>query len=359
MGVYHLMGLGLSPGAVTGPISYLAHRYQRANKDDLEFFSRSGEAEQNPDEKGDIQAIVIFTTKEVLEGSDTQDDLYYVENRSGTVAKKPKTPLRLPMQTQLKDLLKKDWSNICGKDSKTKGEKQNGRESGKDSKTDNEKQNEKKGKREKGDIFWCEVDLRNTALTYDRVIKVVAALDNPGKRGKEVWSNLTGGNNVINFALQLAATLSSALARLYYVQAINEDAEKCVRFTAENDYWVDLPLIPLVLSPLIEVVIKIIDNQELHYNNIYSRLRDSGSQWELLGQVTDAEEFNQRYLLPMWKTGIIKTVNQDIYTVGSQWKLIQEYKEKFEEAKKTGLNIDDLATAPEEKWINKEEIYLS
>jgi hypothetical protein len=331
MGVYHLMGLGLSPGAVTGPISYLAHRYQRGNSEDLEFFARSGEAEQNPDEKGDIQGIVIFTTKEVLEGSDTQDDLYYVENRSGTVAKKPHTTLNLPMQTQLKKLLKQDWSNIRGK----------------------------QDKRKEGDIFWCEVDLRNTELTYDRIIKVVAALDYPGKRGKEVWSNLTGGNNVINFALQLAATFSSAIGRLYYVQALNEDAEKCVRFTAEDNYWVDLPVIPLVLSPLIEAVIKILDSKELHYSDIYSRLSESGSQWELLGQVPDAEEFNQRYLLPMWKPGIIQTVKKNVYTVGSQWKLIQEYKEKFEEAKKTGLNIDDLAKDTAEKWINKEEINLS
>lgn len=331
MGVYHLMGLGLSPGAVTGPISYLAHRYERGNQDDLEFFSRSGEVEQNPDEKGDIQAIVIFTTKEVLEGSDTQNDLYYVENRSGKVAKKPHTTLNLPMQVQLKELLKKNWSNIRGKNHK----------------------------REKGDIFWCEVDLRNTELTYDRIIKVVAALDNPGKRGKEVWSNLTGGNNVINFALQLAATLSSAIARLYYVQAINEDAEKCVRFTAEHGYWVELPVIPLVLSPLIEEVIKIVGNQPLHYRDIYSRLMQSSSQWELLGQVPDAEEFNEKYLLPMWKAGLIKTVNQDIYRVGDQWELIQKYKKKFEEAKKIGLNIEDLAKDTKEQWINKEEINLS
>lgn len=330
MGVYHLMGLGLSPGVVTGPISYLAHRYQRSNPEDLEFFARSGEAEQNPEEKGDIQGIVIFTTKEVLEGSDTQDELYYVENRSGTVAKRPHTPLNFPMQKQLKELLKKDWSNIRGK----------------------------QHQRENGHIYWCEVDLRNTELTYDRVIKVVAALDNPGRRGKEVWSNLTGGNNVINFALQLAVTLSSAIGRLYYVQAINEDAEKCVRFTAEHNYWVELPVIPLVLSPLIEEVIKIIGNESLHYRHVYSRLMQSGSQWELLGQVPDAEEFNQKYLLPMWKPGIIQTVNQDVYTVGSQWKLIQEYKEKFEKGKKTGLNIDDLARDIKEQWINKEEIDL-
>jgi hypothetical protein len=42
MGIYHLMGLGLSPGA----ISYLGNRYARWNDPDREFFGRSGEAVQ-------------------------------------------------------------------------------------------------------------------------------------------------------------------------------------------------------------------------------------------------------------------------------------------------------------------------
>ena len=44
MGTYHLMGLGRSPGAITGPISYLAYRYRRWNADDQRFFACSGEA---------------------------------------------------------------------------------------------------------------------------------------------------------------------------------------------------------------------------------------------------------------------------------------------------------------------------
>ena len=34
MGVYHLMGLGLSVGTVTGPFSYLGFRYERWNATD-------------------------------------------------------------------------------------------------------------------------------------------------------------------------------------------------------------------------------------------------------------------------------------------------------------------------------------
>ncbi len=41
MGVYHLMGLGRSLGTVIGPLTYLAHRYQRWNADDRCFFARS------------------------------------------------------------------------------------------------------------------------------------------------------------------------------------------------------------------------------------------------------------------------------------------------------------------------------
>lgn len=37
MGVYHLMGLGLSPGVVTGPISYLAKLYNNWEVEGKEF----------------------------------------------------------------------------------------------------------------------------------------------------------------------------------------------------------------------------------------------------------------------------------------------------------------------------------
>ena len=46
MGTHHLMGLGRSPGTVIGPLTCLAHRYQRWNADDQRFFARSGEVRQ-------------------------------------------------------------------------------------------------------------------------------------------------------------------------------------------------------------------------------------------------------------------------------------------------------------------------
>lgn len=61
MGVYHLMGLGRSPGTVIGPLTYLAHRYWRGNADDQRFFARSGEVRQRTagERVGDVQAPVL------------------------------------------------------------------------------------------------------------------------------------------------------------------------------------------------------------------------------------------------------------------------------------------------------------
>jgi len=115
------------------------------------------------------------------------------------------------------------------------------------------------GGRTRVQIFWVEVDRRDIFLTYNRIIQVITALAGVGGQGKEMWVNLTGGNNVTNFALQLAATLSGDVARFYYVQAENQAAEKCVWFTSEKNYWIELPVMPLALSQLNLAVINILE----------------------------------------------------------------------------------------------------
>lgn len=137
MGVYHLMGLGRSPGTVIGPLSYLAHRYQRWDDNDRSFFARSGEVRQRQkgDKVGDIQAIVLFTTREVLSGEVPAFD--YVDNPPGRIAKGPEKPGE-PMKEILHTLMRREWPAISG------------------------------GRRE-GALFWCEVDRRDIRTTYERV----------------------------------------------------------------------------------------------------------------------------------------------------------------------------------------------
>ncbi|MGB9873101.1 MAG: hypothetical protein ACPLYD_15780 [Anaerolineae bacterium] len=323
MGVYHLMGLGRSPGTVIGPLTYLAHRYNRWNAEDQRFFARSGEARQRAagEKVGDVQALVLFTTREVLDGKVLASE--YVDNPPGRIIAEPERlskPLSKPMKEVLSGLLRREWPAISG------------------------------GRRE-GTIFWCEVDRRDIRTTYERVIRVVAALAGVGGQGKEMWANLTGGNNVINFALELAAILSGDVARLYYVQAENEAAEKCVRYTAENGYWVELPVMPLALGRLNQAIIDLLDKRgPLSMDALYSILRNE--YWDLSRGLTSEEVLREEYLAPLWKQGLITEASSG-YVVGPQWELIRPYQETLKEARQEGLTIEALV---QESWLERETL---
>jgi hypothetical protein len=331
VGVYHLMGLGRSPGTVIGPLSYLAHRYSRWNKDDQHFFARSGEVEQRKarHKVGDVQAIVFFSTPEVLLGkeADTGKPFHcfrYIENPPGRVTVNPEGAEE-PMKGALQRLLKKEWSAVSGG-------------------------------RQAGTVFWCKVDRRDIVRTYERIIQVVTALSGVGSQGKEMWVNLTGGNNVINFALEMAATLSGGIARLYYVQAENPTAEKCVRFTAEEGYWVELPVMPLALSPIAQAILEVVQTTELiDAYDLYSRLSCHNEFWNLVKDL-QKETFREIALKPMWKQGLLAEVDGS-YTVGPQWELIRPYEELLQQARRSNMTIDQLAQ--QEPWIEQEELNLN
>jgi hypothetical protein len=321
MGIYHLMGLGRSPGTVIGPLTYLAHRYNRWNADDRRFFARSGEVRQRRagQKVGDVQALVLFTTPEVLSGQ--VKAFSYVDNPPGGIVTGPEKSGEL-MKEILRDLLRCEWPAISGG-------------------------------RKKGTIFWCKVDRRDIRTTYERVIHVVAALASVGGQGKEMWANLTGGNNVINLALELAAILSGDIARLYYVQAENEAAEKCVRYTAEDGYWVDLPVMPLALGRLRQTIMQVLnDNGPISLEDLYSYLRSE--YWDLSQGLTSKETLRNEYLAPLWKQGLIAEADGG-YVVGPQWELIRPYQELLREARSTGLTIEELAKENKD-WLEKEEV---
>ncbi|WP_299643270.1 hypothetical protein [uncultured Chloroflexus sp.] len=326
MGVYHLMGLGRSPGTVIGPLTYLAHRYTRWNADDQRFFARSGEARQRQagEKVGDVQAIVLFTTREVLDGKVLAFD--YVDNPPGRIAKGPEVKGG-PMKEVLHALLRREWPAISG------------------------------GRRE-GTLFWCEVDRRDIRSTYERVVRVVAALAGVGGQGKEMWANLTGGNNVINAALELAAMLSGNVARLYYVQAENQDAEKCVRYTAEDGYWVDLPVMPLAISRVTRAILDLLDPPKpISAKELYGRLLEHPEHWNLIQGVA-FEIFEEVYLKPMRKQGLIAESGGG-YIVGPQWELVQPYQQILENARPADLPIEPIeALAKQESWLEEEKVPL-
>ncbi len=360
MGVYHLMGLGLSPGAVTGPISYLTELYKNWEKEGQDFFSRSGEEEHRKDgyPVGDVQAIVFFATKEIIDG--TNRDFYaekYVKNQSNVIeTNNPQK--RQSMKEVLGILLKEELTNLFETRRKIIESLP---------KKDGDKKKKDSGARDNFTIFWCEVERRGSEetlkeQTFKRVAQVVASLANgSGAQGKEIWMNLTGGNNVINFALQLAASLSvGEVGRLYYVQAANENAEKCVRYTNKESYWVELPVMPLVMSDLNHAILNLVAQKDsIKDEELYQQIKNH--HWHLCQNFNSPADFKDKCLRSMKKIGFI-SVEKDtgICRVGSQWKLIQQYeqitKEALDKADREQLTIEKLVK--QEDWITMQEIQL-
>lgn len=317
MGVYHLMGLGTSPGAVTAPLSYLAHRYHRWNESDSVFFERSGETKQRAksEKVGDVQSLVFFTTEEVLSGKLQARN--YIKNMAGQTKGTPGEPQ--PMKQVLSGLLAEILSKIT--------------------------------KRKAVDVFWCEIDRRNIQDAYTKVIRVVAALSGVGGQGKEMWANLTGGNNVTNLALELAANLSGQIARLYYVQAQDEIAEKCVFHTAENGYWVELPVMPLAIGRLREIILNLVESERQTASQIYSKIQSE--YWDLARGIESETDLLERYLKPMRKQGLLSQTDTG-FQIGSQWKLVQPYQALWQEAQEKSVSIEQLSK--QESWITHQEL---
>jgi hypothetical protein len=327
MGVYHLMGLGRSPGTVTGPLSYLAHRYQRWNDEDASFFSTSGEWRQRErgDKVGDVQAIVLFTTPEVIHGKDQSGRTFqtfgYVKNQWGKSLGQECSPAE--MRIALGELLPDVWKPIAAG-------------------------------RTKASLFWCEIDRRDILNVYQRVVQVTEALRNVGSRGKEIWANLTGGNNVTNSALELGSYLSADFSRMYYVQAHDPQAEKCVYYTAEQGYWVDLPLMPLALGRLRETIMALIlAGSPIPPEDIYSRL--TNQYYDLARGLANETVLMDSHPVPMQRQGLIRETDAG-YVIGPQWELIQPYLNILENARRSNQTIEQLAAS--ENWITHQEFDL-
>jgi hypothetical protein len=333
MGVYHLMGLGLSAGAVVGPVSYLAHRFTRGSEDDRAFFARSGERAQRQkgDPVGAVQALVLFTTAEVIAAAPGAHAWKFVDNAPGSPsgAQDGGGPMRDLLRTHLPSA----WRGAAGGHAT-------------------------------GDVYWCEVDRADLVAAYARVVRVVAALAGAGGQGKEMWANLTGGNNVINLALQLAASLSGEVSRLYYVH-VDDGARACLRFPCEEPYWVELPALPLAPTAVGADVIRILqDSGPLPAADIWALLAGSGVHWAAL-EGMDAAAFVRAHLTPLWKAGLVEDVSparhlpdeRKVYGVGPRWAAAEPYLRELSAARQDGRTLDELAEAM--SWLTRETLELA
>jgi len=189
MGVYHFMGVGRAVGAVTCAVDYIekaldAIENNQANPETIKLFHGSGGINHQETNRGKIEAIVLFTSKEVI---------------SGTLKAFPYTGCETP--GSVKDEIVNNLRTIWRRSDPDEGRK----------------------------IFWCEVDIDNFQDCFDKIIKVAYRFSPAGRQGKEIWCNLTGGSNSIGFALLSMARLTGMSTKHYLISQRTQDEKKGIK----------------------------------------------------------------------------------------------------------------------------------
>ena len=179
MGVWHLSGMGTSPGAITVPLTYLYLLLKASIKEDSakRFFETSGEFMQEL--KGGPEGLIIFTSEEVITGKklgSVKDNWFYTKEQASA----PKFVAKY-LSNLLSSLKDKDFSELYDD-------------------------------RWIREIYLVKVRHDNFDDCFFKAGVTLNAL-----RDKEVWVNMIGGTNQINLALLSLGTYFASVSRYYYI----------------------------------------------------------------------------------------------------------------------------------------------
>jgi len=339
MGVYHLMGVGTSLGAVTAPLSYLADRFKRDNPADQELFRGSGERSQGPEQKrGDIQGLVFFTSAAII-AQKAETAQSFTLNERGNLGGNPQSSAR-GVPTELctgrpprrEGLLPPILRDLNG----------DGRPS--------------------IELYWCEIDLNDPVLTFERVAQVIHALKGVGGLGKEIWINLTSGSNIINTALNLAVSLGAVSARMYYVlntdtKYVHHTVPSAALGTVNDRFWVDLPIIYAEFDEGHQIVLEelaTIPGGTLELAELISRSRAA-----LAGHAIGADDqaFRLRYIQPLLAQRLI--IERDgRFESGPGWQLLRRYYTAAHRSGERGQSQAELARGDAAAWLKRDDLRL-
>lgn len=338
MGVYHFAGLGKSIGAVTAAFSYLAARKQRDPGDP--FFALSGERGDPDHTRGSVEALVLFSTAEIIHGNMTGR---YLVNEPGHLRGAERTGI---VRRELEKVLKEELRPLARRERGT-----------------GDGSSERTGPYKPVHIYWCEYERNFPVETFERVVKVMRAAKLPGKIGKEIWVNLTGGSNIINGALQMAASMLGTPARLYYLLT---EEEKCIRHTvseprlatASDHFWVDLPMVYLDLNPAQWDILNTLAefNEWLPLDALLSFWQSETVQ----RSGYDRETFVQALLRPLIAQRLVEHEHregQEQYRIGMAWQRQKRYLQAFAPEPDAPRSLPDLVR--QAQWFTVSELQIA
>lgn len=268
MGVFHFMGIGKSIGVVTCAVDYIEKsldtlaQKEKSSENIIKLFSGSGGINHQETDKGKIEALVLFTSKEVIERN--LEAYSYAGNDRPT-----------QVRDELLKVLKKVWK---------RGDKDIGRK-----------------------VYWCEVEIDNFRDCLDKVIKVAYRFSPTGKQGKEIWCNLTGGTNAINLALVSMSRLTGVSTTNYLISQ-RKDYQKEIQLPQgikvnpnQDDYFNTLPFLKTHIDTIhfYDILHVIKNNNKIHKDKLLGILKGK----TMYFQDVNEERLKKDFLLKLYGLG--------------------------------------------------------
>lgn len=262
MGITLFMPLGQSPGALTSPLAYF--KYKIEYRDTLFF----GGIPRN------IQNIVIFTTPEIKSGK--LKSYPYINNEflSSTAQEKGNNNSENVIDIIL-EFIRSELGVMLNS--------------------------------ERGNVFYCQASANKVEDNLKALARAILYLSPPGKTGREIWMNVTGGTNIMNISVLLAACLSGLVARIYYTFVPRED-QKFLCPTARFE-WIDLPCIKIGFDEEYYEVLEILRDIDTYLSatQLLGRLKSLESQYF---QNMPLQTFIREFLNKLDGQGLIERKNE-------------------------------------------------
>jgi hypothetical protein len=335
MGIYHFMGLGQSLGAVTAAVSYMAACKQIGGETFQKLFALSGETSHPEAHRGDVQALILFTTPENRGGQ--EKCLPFYANEPGQTRGREQ-PSRSTAPA-LRNILAKELTPIA---------------------------RQRDGSSLPVELYWCDIALDRPVQTFERVAQVLAAAKRPGTQGHEIWINLTGGNNILNTSLQLATSLLGTPARMYYLLT---KETCCIRHTIPNiqidpgndRFWIDLPIVYLNFSPLHLRLLEwmgLDPEQSVSAQQLHQWLMEDPEAEQLLQNtgvgVGKVKEFVYSFIQPLKAQKLLVTQGNEQFRLGIEsWQRMERYLKALPNANGETPHLSELTRKKD--WFHKDE----
>jgi hypothetical protein len=242
MGVWHLLSLGESPGAVTAALAYIKRQYELGN---VAFFGNdSGRSQAKK-----VSGIVIFTTPEVRYGRLVAGGRTVVDNaygcQQGRTFSLGNKQSKITTFEIVRGFIRDEFGPMLAE--------------------------------ERGKLYFLEASYHDLNTNLRQMIRAFCALSPPGKTGREVWVNLTGGSNVMNIAALLTTVMSGITGRAYYTYTRDI---RLLRPASEADFWYDLPVLKVNFDRDYEAILRVLHDAGAWIESSELLERVSAERWQ-------------------------------------------------------------------------------